>query len=189
MGQGEHQVSVKAEVEFSLSTVGRIQMYDWTVLNHTVSESLAGGHVGAPVFVRWTAAAANSGRELKPLLAEMCAYAGSWLSAGPSRLYATGEEADGHLSLALEYDNGASALLAITLTNGRPCMNLAVLGARGAIYHTDSTILSRADGTASEFDTEILSSAALSLEETVAAIERSLAASLPVPLSPSGDQP
>ena len=163
-------------------------MYDWTVLHQTVSETLAGGTVGAPVFVRWTAAAANSGGELKPLLAEMCAYAESWLSAGPSRLYATGEEAHGHLSLALEYDNGSSALLAITLTNGRPFMNLTILGARGAIYHTDSTILSRSEDSVSEFDAAILPASDLSPAETVAAIDRSLAASLPVALSPSGDQ-
>ena len=163
-------------------------MYDWTVLNQTVSESLASGRVGAPVFVRWTAAAASDGGDLKPLLAEMCACAESWLSAGPSRLYATGEEAHGHLSLALEYVNGCSALLAITLTNGRPFMNLAILGARGAIYHSDSTILSPFEDSPSESDAEILSSAALSPAETVAAIDRSLAASLPVALSPSGDQ-
>jgi len=65
-------------------------MYDWTVLNQTVSKSLAGGQVGTPLFVRWTAAAAQSTPELKPLLAEMSAYAESWLSARPRRVYATG---------------------------------------------------------------------------------------------------
>ena len=106
-------------------------MYDWTVLNKTVGETLASGHVGAPVFVRWTTAAAENSEELKSLLAEMSVYAASWLATGPRRLYANGAEAQGHLSLALEYENGSSALLAVTLSNGRPFMSLVILGARG----------------------------------------------------------
>ena len=61
-------------------------MYDWTVLNQTVSETIAGGRVGAPLFVRWTAAAAQQTADLKPLLAEMSAYAEIWLSANPRRI-------------------------------------------------------------------------------------------------------
>ena len=112
-------------------------MYDWTVLNQTVSHSLAGGTVGTPVFVRWTAAAAQNTPDLKPLLAAMSACAESWLSARPRRVYATGSADAGHLSLSLEYDNGQSALLAISLANDHPAMNLIILGAHGAIYHTD----------------------------------------------------
>ena len=67
-----------------------------------------------PLFVRWTAAAAQNNAELKSLLAEMSAYAETWLSGQPRRIYATGSADDGHLSLALEYENGQSALLAIS---------------------------------------------------------------------------
>ena len=42
-------------------------MYDWTVLNQTVSATLASGQVGAPVFVRWTAAAAQEQGGREPL--------------------------------------------------------------------------------------------------------------------------
>jgi len=164
-------------------------MYDWTVLNHTVSESLAGGLVGAPVFVRWTAAAANNGGELKPLLAEMCAYAESWLSARPRRVYATGSSDAGHLSLALEYANGQSALLAITLAQDHPTMNLIILGARGAIYQADSGVTASAGSQAGGTDEKRQHSEVLSTSQMVAAIDKSLFSKQPVSLSTEGDQP
>ena len=163
-------------------------MYDWTVLDQTVSETLAGGRVGAPLFVRWTAASAQNNAELKSLLAEMSAYAETWLSGQPRRIYATGSADDGHLSLALEYENGQSALLAITLAHDNPSMNLAILGARGAIFHTDSEILARAEDLASGSDQGIQQSTVLSTSKMVAAIDKSLFAKQPVSLSPEGDQ-
>ena len=158
-------------------------MYDWTVLNETVSETLANGRVGVPVFVRWTAAAAKSSDELKPLLAEMCGYAGSWLATGPRRLYANGAEAQGHLSLSLEFENGSSALLAVTLSNGRPFMSLVILGARGAIYHSDTEILPRADGGGEDEVAGMRQAQNLASSDTLAAIDRSLTANEPVALS------
>ncbi len=163
-------------------------MYDWTVLNETVSETLANGRVGVPVFVRWTAAAAKSSDELKPLLAEMCGYAESWLAASPRRLYATGATVHGHLSLALEYDNGSSALLAIALAHDRPFMNLAILGARGAIYHSDNEILPGAEGSVEGVDAGARQFAGQSPSDMLATIDRSLSVNQPVALSPCGDQ-
>ena len=163
-------------------------MYDWTVLDQTVSETLAGGRVGAPLFVRWTAAAAQNNAELKPLLAEMSAYAETWLSGQPRRIYATGSADDDHLSLALEYANGQSALLAIALAHDHPTMNLIILGARGAIYHTDSSVLARADGLASGTEDKNQHATVLSTSKMVAAIDKSLFAKQPVSLSPEGDQ-
>ncbi len=163
-------------------------MYDWTVLNQTVSETIAAGSVGAPVFVRWTAAAAQSTPELKPLLAEMSACAENWLSARPRRVYATGSADAGHLSLALEYANGQSALLAISLAHDHPSMNLIILGARGAIYQTDSEVTARAGNLAGGMDERLLQSALLSTSQMVAAIDKSLFSKQPVLLSPEGDQ-
>lgn len=163
-------------------------MYDWTVLDQTVSETLAGGRVGAPLFVRWTAAAAQNNAELKSLLAEMSAYAETWLSGQPRRIYATGSADDGHLSLALEFENGQSALLAITLAHDNPSMNLAILGARGAIYHTDSDVPARAENLAGGPEERNQQSTVLSTSKMVAAIDKSLFAKQPVALSPEGDQ-
>lgn len=163
-------------------------MYDWTVLNQTVSETLASVHVGAPVFIRWTAAAAQNTAELKPLLAEMSAYAESWLSARPRRVYATGSADAGHLSLALEYANGQSALLAIALAQGHPTMNLIILGARGAIYQADSEVTARLGNLSGGTDDRLQHAAILSTSQMVTAIDKSLFSQQPVLLSAEGDQ-
>ena len=163
-------------------------MYDWTVLNQTVSETLAGGTVGTPLFVRWTAAAAQTTPELKPLLAEMSACAETWLSARPRRLYATGSADAGHLSLSLEYENGQSALLAISLAHDHPSMNLIIIGARGAVYQTDSEIVSPTLNLAGDTDESLQPSAVLSTSQMVAAIDKSLFSKQPVLLSPEGEQ-
>ena len=163
-------------------------MYDWTVLNQTVSETLAGGAVGAPVFVRWTAAAAQDPPELKPLLAAMSAYAESWLSARPRRVYATGSADAGHLSLALEFGNGQSALLAIALAQGHPTMNLIILGARGAIYQADAEVTAREGNLVGGTDERRENAALLSTPRMVSAIDKSLFTKQPVLLSAEGGQ-
>ncbi len=163
-------------------------MYDWTVLNQTVSETLAGGSVGKPVFVRWTAAAAQKPPELKPLLAEMSAYAESWLSARPRRVYATGSSDAGHLSLALEYANGRSALLAISLAHDQPSMNLIILGARGAIYQSDAEVTARAGILVAGTNERRQNASLLSTPRMVSAIDKSLFTKQPVLLSAEGDQ-
>lgn len=163
-------------------------MYDWTVLHQTVSETLAGGRVGVPLFVRWTAAAAQHTADLKPLLAEMSAYAEIWLSANPRRIYAAGSADKGHLSVALEYENGESAVLAITLAHDHPSMNLAILGARGSIFHTGAQAPAPTENSASGKDERMQQSTVLSSSNMVAAIDRSLLAKKPVSLSLEGDQ-
>ncbi len=163
-------------------------MYDWTVLSQTVSETLASGTVGTPLFVRRTAAAAQRTPDLKPLLAEMSACAETWLSARPRRLYATGSADAGHLSLSLEYENGQSALLAISLAHSRPSMNLIILGARGAIYQADPEVVAPAETLAGDTDERPQQSALLSTSQLVAAVDKSLFSHQPVSLSPEGDQ-
>lgn len=163
-------------------------MYDWTVLNQTVSETLASGTVGTPLFVRWTAAAAQNPPELKPLLAAMSAYAESWLSARPRRVYATGSADAGHLSLALEFGNGQSALLAIALAQGHPTMNLIILGARGAIYQADAEVTAHALNLAADKDEGMQHASLLSTPGMVAAIDKSLFSQQPVLLSAEGDR-
>ncbi len=163
-------------------------MYDWTVLHQTVSETLAGGTIGSPLFVRWTAAAAPDTPDLKPLLAEMSACAESWLSGRPRRVYATGSADAGHLSLALEYENGQSALLAISLAHSHPSMNLIILGARGAIYQSDSEVTARAGILAAGTNERRQNASLLSTPRMVSAIDKSLFTKQPVLLSAEGDQ-
>ncbi len=163
-------------------------MYDWTVLNQAVMAALAGGSVGAPVFVRWTASAAQSKDDLRPLLVEMSAYTGIWLAARPRQLYATGAESQGHLSLSLEYDNGSSALLALTLAHGQPLTDIAIYGANGVIYHRDATIPSPGSGAVLATCDDAGRPAALSAADALNAVDRSLAGAQPVFLSSQGGQ-
>lgn len=114
-----------------------------SILDQTVSGALAAGRVGVPVFVRWTAAVAATTVDLKPHLATMTVCTNRWLADSLQRLYATGAEQQGHLALTLDYGNGASALLALTLAHGHPHINLAIYGNQGALYHNEFIVPAR----------------------------------------------
>ena len=154
-------------------------MYDWTVLDQAVSAALAGGRVGTPVFVRWTASVAHANEDLRPLLVEMSRFTDLWLASQKRRLYAAGADSRGHLSLALDYVNGSSALLAIALAHSSPSLDLAVYGSHGAIYHNDARALPRRGSTADRSDPS-------ATPELLAALENSLAANQPVILPGQG---
>lgn len=154
-------------------------MYDWTVLDQAVSAALTGGRVGTPVFVRWTASVAHANEDLRPLLLEMSRFTDLWLASQKRRLYAAGGDSRGHLSLALDYVNGSSALLAIALAHNRPYVDIAVYGSDGAIYHSDSSSLPRRGSTADLSDPS-------AAPELLAALENSLAANQPVTLPGQG---
>lgn len=171
-----------------------------TLLNQTVSANLGSlsdahdphsGRIGTPVFVRWTAAVAESQEVLKTQLAEMTLYTGRWLSAKLCRLYATGTQTQGHLSLALEYVSGSSALLALTLAHHRPHISLAIYGTHGALYHNDFIAPTR-DGALSPLPTGArpedgaLNEFAQESRRFLDAIEQSLALHQPVDLVRTG---
>ena len=161
-------------------------MYDWTALDQAVRAALADGRVGTPVFVRWTASAAAEKQDIKALLAEMSAYAGRWLADSPRQLYAAGGAAQGHISLALNYAHGGSALLAAALAHGRPYNDLAVFGANGALYHSDSAPAAAERPAPLQIEAIQGPSAGLAVEDALAAIDRSLASNQPVQLSARG---
>lgn len=154
-----------------------------TTLNQSVTTTLAANRIGAPVFVRWTAATAGSAAELKPHLATMAIHAARWLNGELGRLYATGDTGRGHLSLTLEYTSGSSALLALTLAHGRPHVSLAIFGNQGAIYHSDFIVPAR-DGSLARHSPG--ANAAAEIRSILAAMDASLAERQPVPLSAIG---
>ena len=158
-------------------------MYDWTVLYQAVSATLASGRISTPVFVRWTASVAQSRDVLKAQLAEMIACTNGWLAADVRQLYATGAETQGHLSLALEYATGGSALLALTLAHNRPYMNLAIYGERGAVYHNDLMVLTGVEGIAAASSGSDPNARAI-----LEAIDQSLAGKRPIALFRAGDR-
>lgn len=154
-----------------------------TALHQSVMTTLAADRIGAPVFVRWTAATAASADELRPHLAAMTIYATRWLNDELRRLYATSDVGQGHLALTLEYAAGGSALLALTLAHGRPHVSLAIFGNGGAIYHSDFIVPARDGSLAS---TSPSGNAAAEIRSILAAMDASLAGRQPVPLSAIG---
>jgi hypothetical protein len=125
----------------------------------------------------------------------MTAYTGGWLSASLRRLYATGTESQGHLSLALDYVTGSSALLALTLAHNRPHMALAIYGSHGALYHNEFIAPLR-DGSLSPLQAgggagNGLAENAFDQDQLVFlnAIEQSLALQQPVELAGLGGRP
>jgi hypothetical protein len=92
-------------------------MQYWITLNRAVEANLEAGRVGQPVFVRCTAAIADS--------ASVC------------RVYALGTQVQGHLATSLEYQSGETALLVLALDHNRPQIDLIILGSSGAIYHRE----------------------------------------------------
>lgn len=165
-------------------------MYYLTLLNQTVRANLANARIGTPLFVRWTASIAQGPGSLPTQLAEMSAYVSDWLAAGPSRVYATGTEAQGHLSLALNYDNGSSALLALTLAHNRPHIALAIYGNQGALYHNDFIAPIR-DGSLAPLPLVNQSEDSFKLARRLfqKTIEQSLARQAPITLAHAGGQP
>jgi hypothetical protein len=114
-----------------------VPMHYWTSLNRTVKVNLEASRVGQPVFVRCTAAMAESAETMKDHMAEMIYYVNGWLSASVCRVYALGTQAQGHFATSLEYQSGCTALLVLTLDHNRPQIDLSILGSGGAIYHRE----------------------------------------------------
>jgi len=101
-----------------------------TDLHAVVRSTLASGRIGQPVFVRY---------HLNGPLATAAAAVGEWFGQPPQRSSETlSSGADGveQAAVALQFGNGASALL--SMVSGQPHgagIDLTILGTRGALYH------------------------------------------------------
>ena len=67
----------------------------------------------------------------------MIYYVNGWLAPPVHRVYAIGEQAQGHIVISLEYNSGSAALLACGLGHKQPQIDLIILGSNGAIYHRE----------------------------------------------------
>ena len=149
-------------------------MHYWTTLNRAVRTNLEAGRVGRPVFVRCTAAMAESAETMKNHLAEMIYYVNGWLSASVCRVYTLGAQAQGHFATSLEYQSGSTALLVVALDHNRPQIDLSILGSSGAIYHRELIQPSR-DGSLKPKATD-------KVQKIMIAVDQSLATGQPVDL-------
>ena len=139
----------------------------WHSLKQGVEAALDTGRAGQPVLVRCTAALVDDADELQPAMGQLLALAGGWLGAAPSKVYAQGSEEQGHLSATVEFDGGATAILAVTLGHGSPTIDLAVVGNRGAVYQNESLVPAR-DGDLSPQVPDGASSAMVAFEISLA---------------------
>lgn len=149
-------------------------LHYWTTLNHAVKANLETGRVGHPVFVRCTAATAESAETLTDHLAEMISHVNGWLAASVSRVYALGPHTQGHIATSLEYHSGSTALLTVAIDHTRPQIDLILLGSSGAIYHREQIHPSR--------DGSLTPKATKTVDTIMNAVTQSLATGKPVTL-------
>lgn len=115
----------------------------WANLHMAVQDSVQAGRIGIPVFVRWTVVFGKE-KERVDLSEEYLAYyidlSSNWFSASPIRLSAfkSGTRADiNHHTVAVEYDNGAGALIAVARSGSQTHCDLNLLGSSGSIIHKE----------------------------------------------------
>ena len=144
----------------------------WHSLKQGVEAAIETGRAGHPVLVRCTAAVAVDAGELQPAMGQLLALAEGWLGSAPRKVYALGDEEQGHLSTTVEFDGGATAILAVTLGHGSPTIDLAVVGNRGAVYQNESLVPVR--------DGDLSPQIPAGVSSAMAAVAKSLAAGGPV---------
>lgn len=111
-------------------------MTTFTDLDRAVQQTLTGGRIGSPVFVRCLVQSPDASDTALPTLVRAAASLRGWLGQPIVRVYAVGSPADGQLSLTLEFRGGGTAL--VSWSHGPPRgdgVDLMVLGSRGALYH------------------------------------------------------
>jgi len=139
----------------------------WHSLKQGVEAALETERIGEPVLVRCTAGVAEGPDELGPAMGQLLALAEGWLGAPPRKVYALGDGEQGHLSATVEFTGGATAILAVTLGRGRPAIDLAVVGNRGAIYQNENLVPAR-DGDLSPQPLDGVSGAMIAFEISLA---------------------
>jgi hypothetical protein len=105
-------------------------------LHRSVQATLGSKRLGTPVFARYLLQRPERPEAMVPRLAQLVAVVRGWLDQPLDRLYAQGTTAAGHITLALDFRHGATAL--VSLTGGPPRgdgIDLMVLGNQGALYH------------------------------------------------------
>jgi hypothetical protein len=109
-------------------------------LARAVQGVLAGKRVGKPVFVRFTLHGPGKAEDIVPRLAGMVGAVRQWVGEPLARLYAIGSPRSGQVSLALQFHEGASAL--VSFARGKPHgdgIDLLLLGNHGSICYDSGT--------------------------------------------------
>jgi hypothetical protein len=107
-----------------------------TDLHHVVRATLADRRLGQPVFVRYLLNTRDPPDLLLLRLAQLTAVVRYWLAQPLARLYALGSPESGHVTLTLQFRQGATALVSLArAAPGQEGADLLILGNHGALYH------------------------------------------------------
>ena len=105
-------------------------------LHRTIQATLAGGRLGRPVFLRYLIRGSDDAASIRDCLAQAVALAGTWLGQSLATVYTLGSLESGHVSVALAFDAGATALVAYARTPPADAgVDVLLLGNHGALYH------------------------------------------------------
>lgn len=105
-------------------------------LHRAVQATLASKRLGQPVFVRYTLQTQDEPKSILPRLAQTAAVVREWLGQPLASVYATGSTDSGHVSVTLQFTNGASAQVSYARSQAHgDGVDLMVLGNHGAMYH------------------------------------------------------
>ncbi len=111
-------------------------------IDRAIRSVLASQRVGQPVFVRCLIQGSATGYEVEKTLARVTGLMSAWLNQQLQRIYALGASQGEGANLALQFRDGATALVSYLHEPGRgDDLNLMILGNHGAIYHEGCSAL------------------------------------------------
>jgi hypothetical protein len=111
-------------------------MIDLADLHRAVQSTLASKRLGTLAFVRYSVQSQDKAEAALQRLAQLAAVVRDWLGQTLERIYALGTPKNGHVTITLEFREGATAQLSWTGGAQRGAgVDLMVLGNHGAIYH------------------------------------------------------
>jgi hypothetical protein len=119
-------------------------------LHRTVEATLASRRLGRPVFVRYHWFGPEPPDEMFTRLAQLTALAGVWLDQDLDRLQVNAAADLTHVALTAQFQAGATALIGVTrVPASDACVDLMILGNRGAVYHEEAAVLLSVEADAS----------------------------------------
>ena len=99
------------------------------------------GRIGRPVFVRWTETVRAPGPAAQAAADAAVGHVSGWMGAPPDRQTVIGSPESGNLTVFCAWDGSQSAIVAtgVASADGRPGLDIALIGSSGAAYHDGST--------------------------------------------------
>ena len=108
--------------------------YDWDPLKNTVQGAIDRGQIGRPAALRMTVHAVGGPAEQEELASALRCLAESWFGDPGESEYTIGGKGTPTLT-ALKWNDGQSAMIAVSAGAGHTGGNLMLMGSNGTLYH------------------------------------------------------